>query len=296
MSCAHPPRYRLSRRCGRAGRRALRPPAPVPLPGAEVGGGGGVGQEAPVRADGRILPVGDGKFDGQAALCGDHKELLFALLSDPLTAGEEQFAVGGPVAEEFGIRMVGHAGRDASLDRNGIEVRVAVVVAGKGDGRAVRAEFRKHHPAGRIGQRDRHTALAGDEPEFVCVDEGDLPRADGRIAKHTRVRLDACGGLGQKAARNEQRGEQKRRPNQGARTQGSHRFGLLKNQDDDEIEQGYRVSYVRGNLLVSRDPARRDPEGSSVFPFPTLSGRVVRQKSGQVQPLPRTFMKSFSRT
>ncbi len=110
-------------------------------------------------------------------------------------AGEEdQPPVRGPVGQRLGGRVVGDPQGHAAGDRHRVEVAVAVVVAHEGERPAVGAEARVLLLARRAGQRRRHAALRGDQPEVVGVEEGDVAGADVGVAQHPGVGLDLGGG------------------------------------------------------------------------------------------------------
>ena len=164
----------------------------VLLPGAELAKDPVVGHLPVVGGEGAEAAPGHRDLFGQPAFGGHEKEGAVEAVEGP-HAGPEcdlglavlpghddvvgAHAVGHVVAAE-GCRVRETAG-DAAGRRYEIDLGVAVVLAGEGNGLAVRGEPREHLVPGVAGHLPRHAAPRGDRVEVSGVREHDVVPVDG---------------------------------------------------------------------------------------------------------------------
>lgn len=167
-----------------------RPPAAIPLPRAvglrlrHVGDARPVGRERP------RLAVRHLQLLGHAPGGAGQIELVVALPSALAARGKQHaLAVGMPVDDAVGHRMMGEAHGIAALRRDDVGVEVAVVVRGERDLAAIRREAGVLLFSTWRAEAHGNAAGLGHDPDVAGVDEGDLGGRDIGIPEHPGVDL-----------------------------------------------------------------------------------------------------------
>ena len=162
--------------------------APVPFPRPEFPARRLVGQRLAVGRQGAELTVGYGQAGWKSALRIDGPQLV-----DPSrrrshrSCEEEPLSVGRPSEKTVGRRVMGDTMCRPTIGGDGVDVDVAVVVAGKGDGRPVRGKPGKTLLPGRRRQTPGDAAGLLDDPDIAGIDEGDFGVRHVGKPQHPRI-------------------------------------------------------------------------------------------------------------
>ena len=106
-------------------------------------------------------------------------------------------AVVGPAPREVGAGVPGQSSRLASLDRNHVDVGVAVVLAGEGHQGPVRRQLGSALDALKAGQPPRGSAIATDDPQVGGIGEDDMLVADVRLTQQLGLGAERGAGASQ---------------------------------------------------------------------------------------------------
>ena len=153
----------------------------VPLPGAERVADRGVGDPLAGGVEARVCGLRNGERLGHAAADRHQEQLGDRRPRCPPAAEQDPIPVRMPVAHEVAVRVPGQAPRPPALDRDHVDVGVALVLRGIRDPASVRADAWGSLVARRARQPPRVAAGSVDDPEVLRVDEDHVIRGDGRL-------------------------------------------------------------------------------------------------------------------
>ena len=135
---------------------------------------------------GELTPpgAGHGHRIREPAVEGDRPQLRVGDRRARSPGGEyHAAAVVGPAPGQVRAGVPGQSSRLASLDRNHVDVGVAVVLAGEGHEGPVRRELGSALDALKAGQAPRRSAVATDDPQVGGICEDDMLVADVRLTQ-----------------------------------------------------------------------------------------------------------------